>query len=187
MIKRIVLIGGSAGSLQALFRILDSLRLNYPFPVLLVLHRQSNQDSMLQDLLSTRTDLIPREIEEKDPLKPGYIYICPADYHVLIEKEESFSLDVSEKENFSRPSLDVVFRSAAEVFTNRVIAVLLSGANADGAEGLLYVKELGGLSIVQDPADAAVSHMPEQALKLFKPDHILSADSIGLLLNELAG
>lgn len=177
--SKLIAIGGSAGSLQALFKIMEGLTAGFDIPILLVLHRVTNAESTLQELLVARTHYRVSEIEEKETIRNGNLYICPPDYHVLVEDDYSFSLDVSEKVNFSRPSLDVVFKSAAEVYKERLTAILLSGANADGAEGLQYVKEKGGITIVQDPADAQVSYMPEQALKHFTPDHLLSADKIG--------
>ena len=120
----------------------------------------------------------------KEPIEPGTLFICPPDYHVLIESDESFSLDASEKVNFSRPSLDVVFRSAADVLGRRVVAILLSGANADGANGLAFVQEKGGTTVVQDPAEAQVGYMPQQALKVMQPDLVMSSASIGKWLNQ---
>jgi two-component system, chemotaxis family, protein-glutamate methylesterase/glutaminase len=187
MTDRMIIIGGSAGSLHALLHMLSLLNRNFPFPILLVLHRHNAGDSTLVELLRSRSDLEAKEVEEKDTIQPGTIYVCPADYHVLIESDESFSLDASEKVHFSRPSLDVVFQSAADVFDKRLVGIVLSGANADGAAGLQYIKQRGGLTIVQDPADAQVPYMPEQVLHLFTPDQILSAGKIAGFLNLLAG
>jgi two-component system chemotaxis response regulator CheB len=117
-------------------------------------------------------------VEEKDPLHAGTIYLCPADYHVLLEKDHSFSLDYSERVHFSRPSIDVTFRSAADVFGPELICLLLSGGNADGAEGMLYAKERGGLTVVQDPATADVPYMPQQVISRMKADFIVPADEI---------
>lgn len=183
-IQKLVTIGGSAGSLQALFRILEGLDTSYDTPILLVVHRVTSADSTLVDLLVAKTHLRVAEIEEKEPIRKGHLYICPADYHVLVEEDNTFSLDVSEKVNFSRPSLDVVFKSAAEVFKVNLIAVLLSGANADGASGLESVKECGGIAVVQDPLEAQVPYMPQQALKQIVPDHVLTCDKIAELLNS---
>lgn len=185
MKNRLIVIGGSAGSLQPVFQIIETLEPGFPFPLLLVLHRQSNNESALVELLATKTQLIPREIEEKDPIQPGYIYICPADYHVLVEEDESFSLDSSEKVHHSRPSLDVVFSSAADIYKERLVGIILSGANRDGASGLLEIKEKGGITVVQDIKEAQVDYMPLQALEIAMPDHILPAVQIGKLLNHL--
>jgi two-component system chemotaxis response regulator CheB len=186
MTKKLIVIGGSAGSLLAVFQIIQSLEPGFPFPLLLVLHRQSGNESMLTELLSGKSTLTAREIEEKDLIEPGYIYICPADYHVLIETDESFSLDSSEKIHHSRPSLDVVFSSAADVFKERLVGIVLSGANRDGATGLSYIKEKGGVTMVQDIQEAQVDYMPLQALEATTPDYILTAAQIGGMLNQLA-
>lgn len=184
-LQRMIVIGGSAGSLAAIFKVLADLRLDFSTPVLFVVHRIHSADSRLQELLSVKTSLTVTEVEEKDVIEEGHMYICPADYHVLIEPDETFSLDVSEKINFSRPSIDVVFRSAADVFGPRLIAVLLSGANTDGASGMLQVQEKGGITIVQEPPDAQVSYMPEQAIRMLTPHHVVPAGKIGQLLNKL--
>ncbi|RYF95814.1 MAG: chemotaxis protein CheB, partial [Chitinophagaceae bacterium] len=130
--RKLVVIGGSAGSLRALFRILAHIEPGFPFAILLALHRQSGQDTQLDEILLKRTGLMAKEVEEKDVIQTGCIYICPADYHVLIEENYTFSLDDSEKVNYSRPSIDVVFMSAADVYGKDTVGVLLSGANADG-------------------------------------------------------
>jgi two-component system chemotaxis response regulator CheB len=117
-------------------------------------------------------------VEEKDPIRAGTIYLCPADYHVLLEKDHSFSLDYSERVHFSRPSIDVTFRSAADIFGPGLICLLLSGGNVDGAEGMQYVQERGGLTVVQNPATADVPFMPQQAISRMKVDFIIPADEI---------
>ena len=182
---KFIVIGGSAGSLHVILKILSSLDKGFSIPVLLVLHRHVSADSPLEELLSSRSTLIPREVEEKDVVQDGYIYICPADYHTLLESDYSFSLDDSEKINFSRPSIDVVFRSVAEVYGQDLLCILLSGANGDGSAGMKYASGQGGITVVQDPADAQVPYMPQQALKLLKPDYILDSDRIGPLLNSM--
>jgi two-component system chemotaxis response regulator CheB len=182
---KLIVIGGSAGSLQVIFRIFKNIKPGFTIPFLLVLHRNISYDSALEQLLSFKTSIAVKEIEEKEKIQPGKIYICPADYHVLIERDHSFSLDYSEKINYSRPSIDVVFKSSSEVYTNKLICILLSGANADGAEGLRYAKEKGSLIIVQDPIEAEVPYMPEQALKRTTADHILKSKDIGAFINSL--
>ena len=117
-------------------------------------------------------------MEDKDPILPGMIYIAPADYHLLVENCTSFSLDYSEKVHYCRPSIDVTFESIAEFFGPSAIGVLLSGANADGAEGLYKMKKAGAFVVVQDPASAAVDYMPGQAINLFVPDAMISGDQL---------
>jgi two-component system chemotaxis response regulator CheB len=184
-ISRLLVIGGSAGSLQVILSLLTAIGEDFPMPVLIVLHRNGGFESSLEDLFSTRTQLLIREVEEKDQLRTGTIYLCPADYHVLLEKDQSFSLDYSERVHFSRPSIDVTFRSAADVFGPGVISLLLSGGNADGAEGMQYVKERGGLTVVQDPSTADVPYMPQQVITRMKVDFIVPADEIPGFVRQL--
>lgn len=178
------MIGGSAGSLHVVLAILKEIGRGYPLPVLIVLHRNSLESS-LEELLSTRTLLSIKEVEEKEPLVPGMVYICPADYHVLLEEDHTTSLDYSEKVNYSRPSIDVTFRSAADVFGPALIALLLSGGNADGAEGMEYVKEKGGFTIVQDPQTADVPYMPQQVMQRMAVDEVVPAEGLPAFISQL--
>ena len=182
---KLLVIGGSAGSLQVVLSLLGVIGEDFPLPVLIVLHRNGGFESSLEELFSSRTHLPIKEVEEKDPLRAGTIYLCPADYHVLLEKDHSFSLDYSERVHFSRPSIDVTFRSAADVFGPGLICLLLSGANADGAEGMQYVQERGGLTVVQDPATADVPYMPQQVISRMKVDFIVAADEIPAFVHGL--
>ncbi|MBS1564275.1 MAG: chemotaxis protein CheB [Bacteroidetes bacterium] len=182
---KMVMIGGSAGSLDVILKIIDVLPAGIAAPVVVLLHRKSSNDGILVELLSTRTRLHVKEIEEKEAIQPGWLYIVPGDYHLLLEKDFSFSLDDSEKVNYSRPSIDVSFESAADVYGPALIAVLLSGANIDGVEGLRKVKEQGGLTIVQEPGTAEVDYMPRQAIKNVEIDIVAGADQLGAILNEL--
>lgn len=182
---KLVLIGGSAGSLDALLQIIPRLNKNYPYPIVIVVHRKNPNDTVLSNLLATKTDLTVKEIEEKDQLSAGTIYTAPGDYHTLLEEDLSFSLDYSEKVNFSRPSIDVIFRSMAEVLGPKVVGVLLSGANADGTEGLKYIQQAGGITIAQLPSSAEVYYMPEHAIAGHTVQHILSPAEIADFLNRL--
>jgi two-component system chemotaxis response regulator CheB len=175
---RLLIIGGSAGSLQVILRVVAAIGESFPLPVLIVLHRNVGFESMLEGLFSSRTSLSIKEVEEKDPLLGGTVYLCPADYHVLLETDRSFSLDYSERVHFSRPSIDVTLRSAADVYGGGLMAVLLSGGNADGVEGMQYVKDMGGVTVVQDPLTAEVPYMPQQAITRMLPDHILRTEEI---------
>jgi two-component system, chemotaxis family, protein-glutamate methylesterase/glutaminase len=181
----LVVIGGSAGSLSVILNILAKLDPKINFPIVIVLHRKSSVDTSLADLLSQKTSIPVKDIEEKDSILPGSIYIAPANYHLLIEEEDIFSLDYSEKVNFSRPSIDVTFESAAEVYKNRLVGILLSGANADGTQGLYAVNQMGGISAVQDPKTAEVPFMPQSALSKLHIDYILDKDGIASFLNDM--
>ncbi len=171
---QLIAIGGSSGSLEVILHILARLPADYPLAILLVIHRGNSPESVLTDLLLVKSNLPVREVEEKDRIRPACVYLAPADFHVLIEKDKSFSLDYSEKLNFSRPSIDVSFISAAIVFGRSLTGILLSGANDDGAEGLRQIKEQGGYTIVQDPEEAAVGHMPNKARLKSKIDEVLN-------------
>jgi two-component system chemotaxis response regulator CheB len=184
-LPKLLVIGGSAGSLDVLLRLLPQLATGWPLAMIIVLHRKNDSDTLLSGLLAARTSLSVKDAEEKDVLMPGCIYIAPADYHLLIEPDGSLTLDASEKVHYSRPSIDVTFMSAAEVFGNRLYCLLLSGANADGAEGLYTVRELGGFTAVHDPAEAEVSFMPRHAMDITEVDKVLGTEEILRFVKEL--
>jgi two-component system, chemotaxis family, protein-glutamate methylesterase/glutaminase len=181
----VVVIGGSAGSLEVVLNMVGAFQEHTNTTFIIVLHRKNDVQSILEELLSARTSIKVKEVEDKDPILPNNIYIAPPNYHLLIEDEKIFSLDCSEKVHFSRPSIDITFESVAQVYGTRAIGVLLSGANADGAEGLAKIKRGGGYTIVQDPSSSDVSYMPEQAIKLKAFDKILHAEEIAEFINRL--
>lgn len=182
---KLLLIGGSAGSLQVILSVLSAMGKGYSMPVLVVLHRNNVFESSLEELLSSRTQLLIKEVEEKEAIVPGVVYICPADYHVLVEQDHTFSLDYSERVNYSRPSIDVTFRSAADVYGVGLAALILSGGNADGSEGMLYVQEKGGFTIVQDPKTADVPYMPQQVLLRMGVDLVVPTEELPGLIRSL--
>lgn len=182
---KLLLIAGSAGSLQVILSILAAVGRTYPMPVVVILHRNNVFESSLEDLISSRANVAIKEIEEKEPVLAGMVYLCPADYHVLIEQDHTFSLDYSERVNFSRPSIDVTFKSAADVYGAGVVAVLLSGGNADGAEGMQDVKARGGFTIVQDPESAEVPYMPQQVLLRMSVDIVVPTEELPGLIKGL--
>jgi two-component system chemotaxis response regulator CheB len=182
---RLIIIGGSAGSLQVILKLFTGLKSNYPIPVIIIVHRSTTIEPLLEDLVSLNTGLQVKEVEEKEKPQPGWLYICPPDYHLLFEKDESFTLDYSEKVNFCRPSIDVTFQSAADVFGSSLACILLSGANIDGAEGLAYVKYKNGVTIVQHPMEAEVSYMPQMALQRKEADHVLKTNEIRSFIESL--
>lgn len=181
-----VVIGGSAGSLEVLLQMLPVIDTSIPFPIVIVIHRKNGSESLLSDLLRSRTKMKVKEVDEKIPLEAGTVYIAPSDYHTLIENDKTFSLDYSEKVNFSRPSIDVTFQSAAEVYRSKLVCILLSGSNADGVDGLRSVKAWGGIAVVQDPKNAQVPYMPEYALKNVNIDHVLRREEMGNFINLLS-
>lgn len=180
-----LVIGGSAGSLDVLLKVLPDLNAFINFTIIIVVHRKQGMDSLLSDLLSSKTVLKVKEVEEKERILPRTIYIAPSDYHLLIEKDFTFSLDYSEKINYSRPSIDVTFQSAAEVYTDKLACLLLSGSNADGVNGLITVTSYGGETAVQDPATAQVNYMPAQAILRAEINRILSIEEMADYINSL--
>lgn len=180
-----LIIGGSAGSLEVLLKILPDFDPLLSFPIIIILHRKSGKDSILIDLLAAKTKLLVKEIEEKEKIMHGTLYIAPPNYHVLIENSKTFSLDASEKINFSRPSIDVTFESAAEVYNENLVGLLLSGANGDGTKGLRMIKLNGGKAICQNPTTAVVSYMPEYALDNVKIDAVLDPAEMADYINKL--
>ncbi|ERJ57591.1 chemotaxis protein CheB [Sphingobacterium paucimobilis] len=183
--KKVVLIGGSAGSIHALIEILPLLKVDLMLSIVIILHRKAHPESTLSMLLNAYSELPVIEVTDKMLLESGKIYLAPADYHLLFEPDSYMSLDVSEKVNFSRPSIDVAFYSAAQVFGENAIGVLLSGANSDGVEGLSYITQYGGSICVQDPNTAEVDFMPKQALKQLDVDMVLSPSDIADYINAL--
>jgi two-component system, chemotaxis family, protein-glutamate methylesterase/glutaminase len=177
-LPKLLVIGGSAGGLDVLLKILPELDNSWPLSMIIVLHRKNDNDSLLTELLAAKTTLQVKEAEEKDQLTPGVIYVTPSDYHLLIEPDGSLTLDDSEKVHYSRPSIDVTFTSAAEVFKNKLYCLLLSGANMDGAAGLSTARALGGYTVVQNPTEAGVSFMPQHAINSTTVDSVLSVAEI---------
>ncbi len=182
---KLLIIGGSAGSLEVMLSILPGLRALPGHAVIIVVHRKNSEETTLEDLFKLKSAIPVRDVEDKTTLLPGYMYIAPSGYHLLFEHNGDLSLDLSEKIHYSRPSIDVAFESASEIFGERLTAILLSGANADGASGLLNVKQKGGVTVVQDPATAEMPTMPQSALKLQQPDFVLKTREILPFINSL--
>ncbi|WP_234461994.1 chemotaxis protein CheB [Pedobacter segetis] len=180
----ILVIGGSAGSFELLLKIIPRIKIDIKFVVLIVLHRKHNTNLSISELFRNKTPLPVLECEDKDKLIPGSIYFAPADYHLLIEKDRSVCLDYSEKENYSRPSIDITFKSASDIYKEKAAAILLSGANKDGAEGLKHIYQNYGTTIVQNPNEAEISTMPNEALKIFNPQYVLKVEEIIDLINN---
>ncbi|WP_162996469.1 chemotaxis protein CheB [Mucilaginibacter celer] len=178
----ILLFGGSAGSFKILFRIIKELPGAFGKTVILIIHRKKNFFSEIEKLFAENSRMYMREIEDKDILKKNTMYIAPANYHTLIEEGGYFSLDVSEAVWYSKPSIDVTFESAAEVYGDKCVAILLSGANQDGADGMLKIRKSGGLTIAQQPEDAEMPEMPRSAIKNGAAEYVLTQDEIFKLL-----
>jgi two-component system chemotaxis response regulator CheB len=181
----VVVIGGSTGSIDVLISLLPALSPPLSFALIIVVHRKNTADSTLADLLATKTSLLVREVEDKDILTPGVIYIAPADYHLLLEQDGTFSLDDSEKVHFSRPSIDVTFESVADVYGSGAVGILLSGANSDGSQGLKAIRQAGGVIAAQEPTTAQVAFMPQQAIQNIPVDLVFTIGELILFVNQL--
>ncbi len=181
----VVVIGASWGGLHALERILGKLGDDFPTPIVVAQHRDPDADEdLLTSLLNRHTALCVADAEDKSPLEAGTVLIAPPGYHVLLD-DGSAELSVDEPVQFARPSIDVLFESAAESYGERVVAVLLTGANADGADGLAEIQRRGGRTIVQDPETCVRPEMPEAALAAMTPDAVLGLDGIAAELGRL--
>ncbi len=178
----VVVIGSSWGGLKALSVLLARLNGDFPLPILIVQHQHRNSAGLLAGILKERTLLNVVEAEEKDSIKPGNIYIAPAGYHLLIESDKTVSLSNDDLVNYSRPSVDVLFESAAEVYREKTIGVVLTGANNDGAQGMKRIKQFGGLAMVQNPKTAEADSMPRAAIKTADVDYIATLEDIADLL-----
>lgn len=175
---KVVIIGGSAGSLQALMNILPHLPEMNSFALVLVLHRKSSDDLTLEGLLKVKLKMPVKIIEDKIPFEPGFLYVAPSNYHLLFEKNDTLALDTSEKVNYSRPSIDVSFESAAEVYGSNLIGILLSGSNSDGTKGVKAIQNAGGIIVIQNPSSAEMSFMPNNAILNTTPDYIWNTEEI---------
>jgi two-component system chemotaxis response regulator CheB len=182
----LVVVGTSAGGFDAICRLISLLPASFPIPIAIVQHRSRESDA-LAGLLQDCTQLRVCEVEDKQPAEPGYVYVAPPDYHLLVDDDCRFSLSVDGLVGYSRPSIDVFFESAADAFGARLIGVVMTGANADGSRGLLAIAQSGGQALVQDPDTAEVRMMPESARTAVKSARILTIDGIAERLIQLAG
>ncbi|MBI3893827.1 MAG: chemotaxis protein CheB [Candidatus Wallbacteria bacterium] len=180
----LVVVGASWGGVAALSKLLGALPSHFGLPVAIVQHRRKHAEDTLRQVLQSRCKLQVKEPEDKEPIRPGTVYVAPAAYHLLVE-DGHFSLSTEAKVWHSRPSIDVLFESAADIFCERLVGILLTGANPDGAEGLARIQQRGGLCLVQDPESAESRVMPDAALALLDPDHVLPLEELADLLARL--
>jgi two-component system, chemotaxis family, protein-glutamate methylesterase/glutaminase len=181
----VVVIGASLGGLNALQVILGGLPADFRLPIVVVQHRHRESSAMLATILQECCPLPVIEIGDKEPLRPGHVYLGPPDYHVLIEGDH-LALSIDEPVLYARPSIDVLFESAASCCGQHMIGVLLTGASRDGAHGLAQIKAYGGISIAQDPATAECAVMPAAAIGTNMVDYVVPLDSIAALLTRLS-
>ena len=180
-----IVIGASADGVEALLNILSPLRAGFMLPIIVVLHLPDARRSHLAEVFARRVSMPVLEASDKTPVVPGTLYFAAPGYHLSVEQDRTFSLSLEDRVHHSRPAIDYLFESAADAYGVNLAAVLLTGANRDGASGLAQVKDRGGLTIVQDPQEAQVATMPLAALATHQPDHILPIHGIGRLLVEL--
>ncbi len=180
-----IVIGGSAGSFQGIVKILSALPDSFDIPIIMCLHRLKHVRNGFVEALSLKSVPEVIEPEDKQPIKKGKVYLAPANYHLCIELGNYFSLSTEEMVNNSRPAIDLTFFSASYVFRDKMVGILLSGANRDGGYGMQAVKNKGGLTIVQDPAECMIDTMPKAALDLTTIDHVYTIDNIISFLGNL--
>lgn len=180
-----VVIGSSAGGLNALKVLFRGLESKFRLPVIIVQHISPDSENYLIHILNDLKKLTVKEADEKERPVKGMAYIAPPNYHLLIEADQTFSLTVDERVNYARPSIDVLFETAAEAYQDTLIGVILTGANNDGSKGLKKIKDLGGFTIVQDPETAEVDSMPRAALLSTRVDKVIPLEEIAPFLNSL--
>lgn len=180
-----VVIGGSAGSFQGITKILSSLPDDFLLPIIMCLHRLKHVRNGFVEALSIKSIRPVTEPSDKEGIKKGHIYLAPANYHLSVELGNSFSLSTEEMINNSRPSIDVTLETSAYVYRHKLVGILLSGANRDGAWGMKKIKDHGGLTITQDPQECMIDTMPTAAAELTEIDHVLNIDQIITFLTEL--
>jgi two-component system, chemotaxis family, protein-glutamate methylesterase/glutaminase len=184
---RAIVVGASAGGYEALNRVLAGLSPRLRTPLIVVLHIAASDNSSVAESFGRSCPLPVVEAGGRTRVMPGHVHVAPPGYHLLVEHGERFALSVDERVRYSRPSIDVLFESAADVWRAAVAGVVLTGANDDGAQGLATIRSHGGIGIVQAPDDAEVSIMPAAALKLAGADHVVTLGELAPLLNRLSG
>ncbi|MBK5412430.1 chemotaxis protein CheB [Pseudomonas sp. TH34] len=180
-----IVIGASAGGVEALLGIFGELPASFGLPIITVLHLPDERRSQLAEVFDRRVSMKVVEARDKEVIQPGTLYFAGPGYHLSVEHDRSLSLSQEDRVHHSRPAIDYLFESAADAYGAGLMAILLTGANQDGARGLAHVKQCGGMTVVQDPDEARVAIMPRAALALHTPDHILPLSRIGTLLASL--
>jgi two-component system chemotaxis response regulator CheB len=180
-----VVIGGSAGSFQGVVKILSQLPQGFTLPIIMSLHRLKHVRHGFVEALSLKSVVKVTEPDDKEPIKKGGVYLAPSNYHLSVELGNHFALSTEEMVNNSRPAIDITLGTCAYAYKNKLIGILLSGANRDGALGMKHIADWGGRTIVQDPAECMIETMPKAALALTKIDHVLTVDQIVEFLKEL--
>lgn len=182
-----IVIGLSSGGMEAMKFLFSGLPVEFSIPIIVVQHMSPRSDSQWISVVKKNFQLEFKEVDEKEPIRSGHIYIAPPNYHLLVEENRTFSLSVEEKVNYARPSIDVLFESAALAYKEKLIGIVLTGSNNDGAAGLKQIRDCGGLCIVEDPATAYSPVMPQAALEKADPQFVLSLKKIIDLLKSIDG
>lgn len=185
MLKAIV-IGTSYGGVEALKAIIPHLPKNFALAVLIVLHIGDHKNDSFVNYLNKKSKIPVKEAEEKEEIKAGTVYFAPPNYHLLVENDSTIALSADPKIHHSRPSIDVLFESAAWHYKNQLIGILLTGLNHDGAQGIKEIQKYGGITIVENPETAIATIMPASAIEIMKPDYILNSNQIFQKINELS-
>ncbi|HSI45523.1 MAG TPA: chemotaxis protein CheB [Methylophilus sp.] len=180
-----IVVGASAGGIEAMMQIFCPLPPNYPLPIISVIHMPDHHDSHLAEVFQQWTRIKVEDAEDKASIQKGRLYFAPAGYHLLVEQDATFSLSCELPVNYSRPSIDLMMQTAAQAYTSGLLGILLTGANLDGALGMKTIKQLGGVTIVQAPLEAKSGTMPKEAIKLQTPDLILGLSDIKNMLLRL--
>ncbi len=180
-----IAIGGSAGSFQGIAKILSQLPKTFPLPIIMCLHRLKHVRNGFVEALSLKSVFPVVEPYDKEQIKKGGVYLAPSNYHMSVELGNYFAMSTEEMMNNSRPAIDITLGTAAYVYREKLIGILLSGANRDGGLGMKHIKDKGGLTIVQEPTECMIDTMPRAAMNLTKIDHVLKVDDIVSLMNEL--
>jgi two-component system chemotaxis response regulator CheB len=180
-----VVIGGSAGSFQGIVKILAQLPPNFPVPIIMALHRLKHVRNGFVEALSLKSVAQVVEPCDKEPIKKGSVYLAPSNYHLSVELGNYFALSTEEMVNNSRPAIDITLGTAAYVYRDKLIGILLSGANRDGGQGMKFIKDKGGVTIVQEPDECMIDAMPRAAMALTRVDHVMRVDQIVDFLKEL--
>ena len=177
-----IVIGASAGGLYVMISILKVLPANFGIPIIVVQHRSKDERTLLEEVLQQKCKVTIKQADEKEMIQPGTVYFAPPDYHLLIENDGSFSLSCDAPVNYSRPSIDVLFETAADVYKHRLLAIILTGANKDGSYGIKKIAQLGGTTIAQSPETADYPEMPKAAINTGYVQQVLKPEAIGYFL-----
>jgi len=180
-----VVVGSSAGGIRALENLLSPLPNDFPLPIIVVQHLHPESESYLPKILATHCALPVKQAEEREIIQAGRVYIAPPNYHLLIEEDHSFSLSLEPPVRYARPSVDVMFETAVYAYRDKLIGIILTGANDDGSYGVKKLKQMGGYVIVQDPKTAEAEAMPKSAIAAAKVDKILPIEQVGVYLLQL--